>query len=93
MASSLLNFFLNKKVVFRSQCATGKALLRYYGLAIPILLLQLGLSHGAYLLFSIGSRQVVLRAVIYGIVMIALFLLSYVIQQRWVFTASDKEKD
>ena len=91
-ASSLLNFFMNKKVVFRSHAGTGKALLRYYALAVPILLLQLGLTHGLYLLFSIGENQVGLRALIYGVVMVALFLLSYVVQQRWVFTA-EKEKE
>ena len=92
-ASSLLNFFMNKKVVFHSQASTGKALLRYYALAVPILLLQLGLTHGLYLLFSIDAGRVGLRALIYGTVMAALFLLSYLAQQRWVFAASEKEKD
>ena len=91
--SSLLNFFLNKQVVFRSHAHTGKALLRYYALAVPILLLQLGLTFWLYLMFSIDAAQVGLRALIYGIVMIALFLLSYVVQQRWVFASSKKEKD
>lgn len=91
-ASSLLNFFLNKEVVFHSHASTGKALARYYALAVPILLLQLSLTHGLYLLFSIDAAQVGLRALIYGIVMVALFLLSYVVQQRWVFAAK-KEKD
>ena len=93
VASSLLNFFLNKKLVFRSQTSTGKALARYYALAVPILLLQLGLTHGLYLLFSIGTGQVGLRALIYGIVMIGLYLLSYIVQQRWVFASRKKEKD
>lgn len=92
-ASSLLNFFLNKKVVFHSHANTGKALLRYYTLAVPILLLQLGLTHGLYLLFSISTEQIGLRALIYGIVMAALYLLSYMVQQRWVFSAHEKEKD
>lgn len=90
VVSSLLNFFMNKKLVFRSNAGTGKALLRYYALALPILLLQLGLTHGLCLLFAVGESRVGLRALIYGVVMVALFLLSYVVQQRWVF---QKEKD
>lgn len=92
VVSSLLNFFLNKKVVFHSHVSTGKAMLRYYALAIPQLLAQLGLTHGAYLLFSIGSKQTILRAVIYAIVMVALYFASFVIQQRWVFAGRKKER-
>lgn len=91
VVSSLLNFFLNKKVVFHSNVSTGKAMLRYYMLAIPQLLAQLALTHGAYLLFSIGSSQTILRAVIYAIVMVALYFASFVIQQRWVFAGRKKE--
>ena len=83
--SSLLNFFLNKKLVFHSKAATGGALLRYYCLAIPQLLAQLGLTHGVYLLLGIENHQTFLRAVIYAVVMVVLFIVSYVIQQRWVF--------
>jgi glycosyltransferase involved in cell wall biosynthesis len=91
IVSSLLNFFLNKKVVFRSNISTGKAMLRYYLLAIPQLIAQLALTHGVFLLFSISTHQTVLRAVIYAIVMIFLYFASFVIQQRWVFAASKKE--
>lgn len=90
--SSLLNFFLNKKVVFRSSTGTGKALLRYYALAVPLLLAQLGFTHGLYTVFSIGSSQTVLRAVIYAVVMTVLYLASFMIQQRWVFAAPKKER-
>ena len=93
IASSLLNFFLNKKLVFRSQVSTGKALLRYYCLAVPTLLMQLGLTHGLYLLFSIGDDQTILRAVIYAVVMVVLFLVSYMFQQRWVFSSKTKKGD
>lgn len=85
VVSSLFNFFLNKRVVFRSDANTGKALLRYYALAVPVFLLQVGLTDGVYLLLSIGAEQVVLRAVIYTVVMTVLYLLSFMIQQRWVF--------
>lgn len=93
VVSSLLNFFMNKKVVFHSNVSTGKAMLRYYLLAVPQLLAQLGLTYGAYELLSIGSGQTALRAVIYAIVMVVLYFASFMIQQRWVFAARKKESN
>lgn len=85
--SSLFNFFVNKRLVFRSGEKTGKALLRYYALAVPVLLAQLGLTHGVFLLLGIAESQVFLRALIYALVMIFLFILSFTVQQRWVFAS------
>jgi dolichol-phosphate mannosyltransferase len=85
LISSLFNFFLNKKFVFRKDVPTGKALLRYYALAIPTALLQMGLTYGVFALFGIGAAQTFLRAVIYGSVMVVLFIFTFIIQQRWVF--------
>lgn len=93
VVSSLLNFFVNKKVVFHSNVGTGKAMLRYYALAIPMLLAQLGLTHGVYLLFSISGSQTVLRAVIYAMIMVVLYFASFMIQQRWVFAGRKKERN
>jgi putative flippase GtrA len=93
IVSSLFNFFLNKKVVFRSGASTGLSLMRYYCVAVPILLAQLGLTHGAFLLFGIGEEQTLLRTVIYVIVMTVLYIVSFIIQQRWVFRPGAKERN
>ncbi len=85
LISSLCNFYINKKLVFKKNVATGKALLKYYMLAIPVALAQIGLTYGVFALFGIGAEQTFLRAVIYGIVMAVLFLFTFLIQQRWVF--------
>ena len=90
LISSLVNFVLNKKLVFHSHGQTGKALLRYYALAVPMLVLQCSLTYGSFLLFGIQPEQVVLRAIIYAIVMAALFIISFSIQQRWVFHTNQK---
>ena len=82
--SSLLNFFLNKKLVFKSSADTGRTLLRYYCLAVPQMLLQILLTDGAYVLFHIKPTGV-LHTLIYVIVMILLYIIGYMIQQRWVF--------
>lgn len=91
VVSSLLNFYANKKLVFRSQVGTGAAMARYYALAVPMLLAQWGLSDGAYALLRIGPDRVVLRTVIYTVVMTVLYIVSYMVQQRWVF-AGRREK-
>ncbi len=89
--SSLLNFFMNKALVFRTQVSTGKAMLRYYCLALPQMAAQILLTQGVYLLFGIPEGANLLRTVIYAIVMTVLYFLSYMIQQRWVF-APQKSK-
>ena len=89
--SSLLNFYMNKKLVFRTSVSTGKAMLRYYMLALPQMAAQVLLTQGVYTLLNISDSADTLRTVIYAVVMTALYFLSYVIQQRWVF-APQKSK-
>ncbi len=91
IVSSLLNFRMNQRLVFCSSQDTGKALLRYFYLAIPVALAQLGLTYGVYLLLHIGQEQVLLRGVIYACVMVALFIFNFIIQQRWVFASERKD--
>ena len=91
IVSSLLNFFLNKKLVFQTNVDTKKAMLRYYTLALPQMAVQVLMTQGVYVLFHIGEGAGVLRTVIYAIVMTVLYFVSYMIQQRWVF-APQKSK-
>ena len=91
IVSSLLNFFLNKKLVFQTNVDTKKAMLRYYMLALPQMAVQVLLTQGVYVLFHIRESAGVLRTVIYAVVMTVLYFISYMIQQRWVF-APQKSK-
>ena len=88
--SSLLNFYMNKKLVFQTNVSTGKALLRYYALALPQMAAQVLLTQGVYALLGIADSATGLRTLIYAVVMTVLYFLSYMIQQRWVF-ASQKQ--
>jgi dolichol-phosphate mannosyltransferase len=90
LTSSLMNFFLNRKVVFHSDDSLGKTLLRYYALAVPIALSQMLLTHGINTLFGIDESLVGLRAVIYAVVMTVLYLVSFLVQQRWVFSKKQR---
>ena len=89
--SSLLNFFMNKKLVFRTNVPTGKAMVRYYMLALPQMLVQWLLDLGLYTLLGISPEAAGLRTLVHVLVMCVLFILSFTIQQRWVF-APDKNK-
>ena len=89
--SSLLNFFMNQKLVFQTNVDTKKAMLRYYTLALPQMAAQVLLTQGVYALFGIPDAANFLRTVIYAVVMTVLYFLSYMIQQRWVF-APQKSK-
>lgn len=90
--SSLLNFFMNKKLVFQSSVSTKTALLRYYALALPQMAAQVLLTQGAYAFFHVGDHQAVLRGVLYAVIMVALYFISYSIQQRWVFASQNHNK-
>ena len=89
--SSLLNFYMNKKLVFQTNVSTGKAMLRYYALALPQMAAQVLLTQGIYALLHISDSASGLRTLIYTVVMTVLYFLSYMIQQRWVF-APQKSK-
>lgn len=90
--SSLLNFSLNRWVVFRSRGPLGRSLARYYALALPMLLAQFLLTEGVLRAARISDRETLLRTVIYAVVMAGLFVGSYVIQHRWVFEERKEPK-
>ena len=83
--SSLLNFFMNQKLVFKTNVDTKKALVKYYALAVPQMAAQVLLTQGIYALLNISDSATGLRTLWYTIVMTVLYFLSFVIQQRWVF--------
>ena len=89
--SSLLNFFMNQKLVFQTNVDTKKAMLKYYMLAVPQMATQVLLTQGIYALLNISESAAGLRTLWYAIVMSVLYVVSYMIQQRWVF-APQKSK-
>ena len=91
-AMPFLNFFMNHKLVFNSRVSTGKAMLRYYMLAIPQMAAQVLLTQGVYWLFAIPDSATGLRTLLYAVVMTVLYIASFMIQQRWVFAAKTSTK-
>ena len=86
LISSLFNFSVNKKLVFRSDVKTGAALARYYALALPLMAAQALLTDGFTALLKLRQGSL-LHTLVYALVMTVLYFVSYSIQQRWVFAS------
>ena len=81
--SSFFNFNLNNRLVFQSREHYGKALLRYYLLAVPQLAASTLLLSFFVWLFHVQSDNVstLVKILVDG----ALFVASFFIQKYWVF--------
>ena len=80
--SSLFNFTLNRKAVFRSEAPMKQTMLRYYTLCV----IQTALSYGGvFLLSTLLDAGSALEVWLKVIVDIVLFMISFRVQQRWVF--------
>ena len=84
--SALVNFAINRKLVFCSECSTAKALGRYFVTAVPLAVMQLLLTYAINSVFSVDEHAVLLRGVIYVVVMTVLFFANFFVQQKWVFS-------
>ena len=89
--SSFFNFHLNNRVVFHHTGSYGKAMLRYYCLAIPQLAVSTLLLTLFVHLFGISNANgaTVVKIIVDG----CLFVASFFIQKFWVFARKEKETD
>ena len=88
--SCFVNFYINKTMVFKTNVSTGTAMVRYWILAAGQMLAQFLLDEGFYVLLHVGGDATFLRVAVHTVVMVGLYFLSFVIQQRWVFAAGKK---
>lgn len=90
-ASSVLNFFINRNVVFaRKRGKTGRLMLRYYAISIPQLLLSgIALNALTQMLSVQQSSRVTLLKVAVDLVF---FFISYRLQRDWVFGKEKGDK-
>jgi len=85
VVSSIVNYSINRKVVFKSDSSIKKSLVKYYSLAVCQLLLS------SFLVTVLSIEVLGLESgslavtIIKMIVDVGLFLVSYQIQKRWVF--------
>lgn len=88
--SSLMNFFINQRVVFQSSGDTGGAMARYYTLAAGQILVSSVLVSNLLKLF--GLTRGLLPTLIKCVVDVTLFFVLYHFQKSWVFKKkTDKE--
>ena len=86
--SSLFNYTMNRNKVFHSQAPVRQTMVRYYILCV----LQAACSYGLiWLLSELFDAGSVLEVVFKAIVDIVLFLISFRIQQAWVFAGAQKQ--
>lgn len=85
VCSSILNYNINKKAVFRSG---GKASMRRY---YTMWLCQMGASYGfVYLFVRLTGATGLLKTVVKMAVDTTLFFVGYFVQKNWVFKEDDK---
>lgn len=82
--SSFANFNANNSVVFDNKAGYKRALVRYYCLCIPQMLVSAGLVTLINGLFA--NTVPIIATVIKFVVDICLFFISYQIQREWVFS-------
>lgn len=89
--SSFYNFNINNYVVFRhgNENYVG-SLIKYYCVCVPQLLVSELLLSGAIALFGIENDivQTIVKVIVDGV----LFVLSYFIQNKWVFSKNKDNK-
>ena len=86
--SSFYNFNVNNRLVFGHRGEYGKALGRYYLLAVPLMLASAGLV--TLLDRSLGVTAPGLSTAVKICVDTVLFLASYLIQKTWVFKKKEE---
>lgn len=84
--SAVYNYLINYKFVFRSKASKGTSLTKYALLAIIQMCLSAGLVTGIVMLFP-GVWETLIKAVVDTV----LFLVSYSIQQKFVFSSKSKK--
>ena len=82
--SSIINFSLNKKVVFNSDASLLKSICKYYILAIPVMLISAFGVKCICTLLSINDNSMTITF-IKVIVDVILFIANYRIQKIWIF--------
>ncbi len=79
VVSSILNFLINKKLVFNAEVGFFSSAIKYFGLVVVRMLVSGALV--SLIQFNLGGIEVVNKAIVESL----LFIFSYYIQQRFIF--------
>ena len=86
LISGVFNFYVNKNLVFHDHGDTKRAIFRYMCVFLLNMLLSAGLTSSVHLWLGMSDNIAKIP------VDILLFLLSYQLQQKWVFVTGDTGK-
>ncbi|MCC5891230.1 bifunctional glycosyltransferase family 2/GtrA family protein [Exiguobacterium sp.] len=75
--SSLFNYYVNRKIVFKSKAR--RAMVKYFSLVGAQMALSAGLVYALFFIFRDG--EVILKVIVDSF----LFVVSYYVQKRWIF--------
>lgn len=89
--SSFFNFNVNRSLVFHDNQQYGRALLRYYGLAVTAALVGAGLTTLMTWLF--GAQEATSKTLVKIPVECFLFVANFFVQKLWVFRKTDPEDE
>ena len=90
VVSSIFNYTMNRRVVFQSESSVKSSLWKYYTLAVCQMALSYGLVYlGSVVVLRLSSGSL-LETLVKLVVDVCLFLLSFQVQQRWVFANQKK---
>lgn len=87
LCSSFANFNANNSVVFANKGHYKRAMLRYYCLCIPQMLVSAGLV--TLINYALSNSAPIIATLIKFVVDTCLFFISYQIQREWVFSQKD----
>lgn len=94
VVSAVFNFTVNKKAVFRSKAPTARASVRYFLLAVAVLLVSAGSVAALSYLFDLTTGRVApLKTLLKFVIDTILFFLNYRLQREWVFAEKPGKKD
>lgn len=79
LLSSIFNYLMNRKIVFRSDAKALPSLIKYYSLAVVQMSLSAGLVYSIFL--ATEANAVLIKVLVDSF----LFLASFLIQRVWVF--------
>ena len=83
LISSLVNYLINREVVFKNGKNEGNTLLRYYLLAVPVMLCSAGSVTLIKALF--GSESTIFATLCKIVIDTILFFVTFRVQREWVF--------
>ena len=86
--SSIVNYLMNKELVFRQKGNVGITLFKYTALAVPVMLVSAG--SVKLLAWLFGATFPIIKTVFKMIVDTALYFINFRVQRSWVF-ANKKE--